>query len=246
MALFGALAGCHAPPDISKKPKRACREAEAPLEHAVGLRDFTAARSLRAAAYAACGPRAELGALDRRIVDGEAELRDREAAEARREQELDDVLRAFFDFVANTRATPERASVRPVCDVEAPRERQLPDGGATSPVASAPAHFCVAKRSLGGAYPLEIRYERDDPQAFRFSIDVNGAVNCARINGSTEKSWRVPLPGGGSIVRARCTLAGPLAGLSAIVSEGTPSSVHVVSKSYGERDATAPGVLEPP
>jgi hypothetical protein len=245
-ALFGSLAGCHAPPDISKKPKRACREAEVALEHAVGLHDFTSARSLRAAAYTACGPRAELKALDQRIVDDEAHLRDREAADARREHELDDALRAFFEFVANTRAAPEHASVRPVCDVASPIDETQHDGGTTGSARPAPAPFCLAKRSLGGVYPIEVRYERDDPQVFRFTVTVNGGVNCARVNGSEEQTWRVPQPGGGLVVRARCALGGPLAGLTASVSEGTPSSVHVVSKSYSDRDATAAGVLAPP
>jgi hypothetical protein len=229
-ALLLLLGACQPPPDVTKKPKKACREAEATLDRAIVLGDYARARSLRAGAYAACGPRTELHAQDQRIIDGEANQRALVAAQARDEQELTAALSAFFDFVAEERATPERASARPACDDE------------TRP----PPRFCVAKRSLGGVYPIEVRYDRDDSLAFRFTLDVNGPVDCSHVGGSEKQSWRVPLPGGGTITRARCELTGTLAGLTAVVSSSTPSSVHVVSPTYLESDPGARQGLEAP
>lgn len=240
LSLFGA---CHSRADVSNRPTRPCRNAEQTLDRAIAVRDFASARLLRAATYAACGPRAELKAQDRRIIEGETSRDLAEADRARRERELSDALHAFLDFVAGLRAHPERASVRPMCDL--PRYETSSVGAAAGPVASRP-RFCVAKRSLGGAYPIEVRYDHDDPQAFRFTLGANGAVDCARVGGTREQSWQVPVPGGGTTLRERCALTGALAGLTAVVSASSPSSVHVVSQSYADRDPGARQALEEP
>jgi hypothetical protein len=229
-SLVALTCACHAQPDIRKKPKKACREAETALDHAIGLQDYAGARSLRSNTYALCGPRAELEEQDRRIVDGEARLAAAAAARSRDERELGDALRVFLDFVAERRATPERASLYPVCDQET---HQAP-------------RFCVARRSIGRDYPIEVRYGRDDSGTFRFTLGVKGAVACARIGGTPEQTWRVPLPGGGTTERSRCALAGALAGLEAVVSASAPSSVQIVSPSYLGRDPGARQALEPP
>jgi hypothetical protein len=253
--LLGFVGACHSRPDISRKPSKACRDAEQSLAQAVALHYFAQARSLRPAAYAACGPRLELRAQDQRIVDGEASQRLAEADLERRERELAAALHAFLDFVAAFRLHPERASVRPVCE-QAPIRGTLLDGGAapdggsapggrTVPGGGSPARFCVAKRSLGGLYPIEVRYEEANPKTFRFTINVEGAVDCRAAGGTEEQSWHVQLPGGETVWRSRCALGGALTGLKAVVSASVPSSVHVVSPAYFERDLGARRALTP-
>ena len=53
------------------------------------------------------------------------------------------------------------------------------------------------------------------------------------------------LPSGAPITRARCALAGKLAELTAVVSGGEPSTLHVVSPSYLEHDPRSRAILDP-
>jgi hypothetical protein len=224
------------------KPDRACIEAMTKLDHAIGLQDFDRARDARPAAYRLCTDKAELAALDLRLSDAEANATLREAALAEQQVRTHEVAKAFLDFVATERAHPEQASNAPRCDAA------FTGGDAGVPAfGTAPEELCTAKRQLG-RYVVELRYLKADPQAFRFTIHVDGGLDCAALDAKAVATWKVPLPGKPSVDRASCALGGALAGLTGVVSSGAASSIHVYSPSYlahepGAREALAPPVI---
>jgi hypothetical protein len=205
------------------------------LDHSVALREFAEARGLRPDAYAKCGDRPELRARDQRLVDGEAELRRLIARSAAQRARLEDVVHASLDFLAAQRAAPEHASNAPRCEA-------LPTPQGASPETT---RWCTARRQLGESVPLELRYAETSPQAFRFSVAVDGPLDCAAVVGTELRRWQVTLPGGARVTRARCALTGRLAGLVAIVSGGEASTLYVVSPSYLELDPSARSILDP-
>ena len=226
---------CRAKPSPLSKPTKECAAVRATLDHAIGLRDFPGARSLRGATYAACGARPELRERDQRIVDGERQGALATLARAERRQATLDVVKAFLDFVAVQRSAPERASARPRCEA-IPTPRGAP--------ASA-LRWCTATRHLGDRASIEVRYDETAPQAVRFTTTAAGPLTCADLGGSELRHWQVMLPSGAPITRARCALAGKLAELTAVVSGGEPSTLHVVSPSYLEHDPRSRAILDP-
>jgi hypothetical protein len=233
--LLLGLGACEGRPGRAKKPSKACLAAEAALARAITLGDYPGARSLRGAAYGQCGDRAELRRDDRHIAAGEAKLRAMAADRARAQRALAATVRAFLDFVAAERDTPERASIAPRCD----EDTNTNADAATHP------HFCVAIRKLSDGHVFEVRYVRAEPTAVRFTTTVDGPLDCGAVGGTESRRWQVATPTGGEFARARCELAGSLHGLFAVVSASSPSSLHVVSASYVERDPGSRDALAP-
>jgi len=225
---------CRANPSASRKPTRDCIAARRTLDHALGLRDFARARSLRATAYGACGDRPELRERDQRIIDGESQRALASLAAAERRQAAANLAQAFLEFVAKERAAPEHASAAPRCAA-------IPGPPGTR---SGAVRWCTATRHLG-QHALEIRYDESAPQAFRFTITVDGPLTCADVGGAERRRWPVKLPTGAAITRARCALGPPLDGLTAVVSRGEPSTLLVVSPSYLEQDPGSRAILDP-
>jgi hypothetical protein len=240
--LFASLAGCgHR---TKKEAARACNKAKLALLTAVSHDDFAEARSLRAGAYRDCADRTELSALDRKIVDGESNQRSREALATRRTRERDEFVRFFLEFVRAHRNAPDQASARARCDTPALATSNAARGGSAALGAAVPPRFCTAHRLVSNQRTLEIRYDADDPSAFRFTTNVEGALDCAALGARQTKTWSVSAPGGGTTPRESCAFDGALAGLVAVVGGGNASSLHVFSPSYLEREPGARRTLD--
>ena len=209
------------------------------MRTAVGAGDFAAARQWREYAYKACEDQSSLPALDKSIVDSEAALQAKQAADAKQKQDTNALAKLFFEFVAQNRAAPEHAAQAPVCDPP-------PAGAAPAkPGAESKERLCTATRQAG-THTLEARYFDADHGAFRFTTTLDGELDCKAMGGTVAKQWDVPAVGGKAAKRTRCELGGALAGLTAVVTAAGHAPLYVVSPSYLTHDPGWRAILEGP
>lgn len=238
------LAGCgHR---TKKEAARACNKAKMALFTAVSRGDFAEARRLRTSAYRDCDEHGELAAVDRQIVDGESNRQLRAAVATRRARERQAFVRFFLDFVRAHRDAPQLASIRASCEPPPPSSTagvQNGDGAAPAP---SRRRWCTAHRLVSNGRGIEIRYDAGEPRSFRFTTEVDGALDCAALGGRQTKQWSVAVPGGGAGSRASCAFDGEFVDLSAVVGSGDISSLHVFSPSYLDREPGARAILDAP
>jgi hypothetical protein len=211
-----------------KKDPEACNQAQQVTRQALNIEDFASARTWREYAYKQCDDTTVLAGLDKEIVDREATVLAKKAADAKSAAETQQLLKLFLEFVAQNRAAPERASAAPVCD--APADPTAAKAGDASK-----ERFCSAVRQAG-THALEARYYEADHTAFRFTTTLPDAIDCKALSGTVSKTWDVPAVGGKTVKRWRCDLSGPLAGLTAVVSGAPKAPLYVVSPTYVDRD----------
>lgn len=215
-------AGCQ------KKDPEACNQAQQVTRQALTIEDFASARTWREYAYKQCEDATVLAGLDKEIVDREAAVLAKRAADAKSAAETQQLLKLFLDFVAQNRAAPERASAAPVCDAPV-------DPAAAKPGEESKERFCAATRQAG-THSLEARYYDADRAAVRFTTTLPDAIDCKVLSGAVSKTWDVPAVGGKTVKRWRCDLTGPLAGLTAVVSGAPKAPLYVISPTYVDRD----------
>src|SRR5688572_17310326 len=236
--LVGAAALVLALPSCSQKNAEKCSDGQKVARQALEAQDFALARQWREYAYKHCEDAAALGALDKELVDREAAIKAEAERVAKRKADTEGLVKLFVDFVSQNRAAPDRASAAPVCDAPA-ADAPPPKPGTEKD------RFCTAAR-VAGPYTLSARYWEADPTAVRFTTTPEDPVDCAALGGVPAKTWGVPAVGGKTATRSRCTLGGPLSGLTAVVSGAAKADVHVFSAPYVERDPGSRPLLEGP
>ena len=213
-----------------------CTQAQAVVGQALDGEDFATARQWREYAYKQCEDKGPLSALDLKITEREAAVTARKTADDKKSADTNALAKIFFEWVAQNRAAPDKASQSPACE-------PLPEG---TPAANAKDHFCTATRAAG-ANTLEARYWEAEPGvAVRFSTTLPGQLDCAALKGTAGKQWDVPAVGGKSAKRTRCDLGGALAGLTAVLTAADKAPLHVVSPGYVARDPGWRTILEGP
>lgn len=231
----GLLSALAALPACSQKSAEKCADAQKVMRQAVEGQNFDSARQWREYAYKHCEDAAALATLDKELVDREAAIKAETERREKRKAETAQLVKLFLDFVAQNRAAPDRAAAAPTCDA--------PPAGA--PKGKEKDRFCTAAR-VAGPYTLSVRYWEADPTAARFTTTPEDPVDCAGLGSVVAKTWGVPAVGGKTAERSRCTLGGPLTGLTAVVSKAEKADVHVFSASYVERDPGSRPMLEGP
>jgi hypothetical protein len=218
----------------NQKDAAKCTQALATTRQALTAEDFALAKQWREYSYKQCDDQGSLAALDKEISEREAATTARKEAEAKKKGESAALMKTFTDFVAQNRATPDRASAAPVCD-------PLPEGAKPD----SKDRFCTGTRQAG-TYALQVRFWQADPQAFRFTVKPEDPVTCEALGGTVGKTWDVPAVGGAFAKRHRCELGGSLAGLSGVVSEAARAEVSVFSPQYLDRDPGMKPILSGP
>jgi hypothetical protein len=248
---LGALSAALLGAGCEKQDTPACKPALDAVVKATSAKDFELARKLRGPAYKECANRTELKQLDVAIKQGEESALVAKQFELQKSKEGAELLKVFMTFVADNRRAPERASAfrrceKPAALVQAVNAVVDVTGGAEIATgAEAPAGgFCNASRRVGSRQVIGIRYWNGDPDAFRFSITPEVALTCEALSAQVTKTWTVKVPRGSAVKRHRCELSGPLAGLTAVVTESTSGSVHVLGPNYLERDPEAQSALD--
>ena len=211
-----------------------CSQAQTVVRTAVEAGDFASARSWREYAYKQCEDRSSLAALDQSIAQREAAAQAKKTADEQQTRDTNALAKLFFQFVADNRAAPDKASQSPACDPP-------PAGGS----AESKERFCTASR-LAVTHTLEARYWDADHAAARFTTTLDGEIDCKELAGAVSKQWDVPAVGGKSAKRTRCDLSGALQGLTAVVTAAQHAPLYVVSPSYVTHDPGWRAILEGP
>jgi hypothetical protein len=227
-----ALAGC------SQKSAEKCADGQKVARQALEGADFALAKPWREYAYKQCEDSSALAALDQEIVNKEAAVTAEAARAEKSKADTAALVKLFLEFVGANRAAPNAASAAPTCETP-------PEGSPAPKPGTEKDHFCTSTR-MAGPHALTVRYWNADATAFRFTTTPEDPVDCAALGGTPEKTWGVPAVGGKTAQRSRCTLSGPLAGLTAVVSAAAKADVHVFSAGYLEKDPSSRPLLEGP
>jgi hypothetical protein len=225
---FLPLAGC------KKGDPEKCSQAQTVVRTSLEAGDFAAARQWRDYAYKQCEDQSSLPALDQSIVQRESATLAQKAAAEQETRDTNALAKVFFQFVADNRAAPDRASQAPACEPPPPHAP-----------ASSKDRFCTASRQAGN-HTLEVRYFDADHSAFNFTTTLDGEIDCKAMGGTVSKQWDVPAVGGKAAKRTRCDLGGALQGLTAVVTQAHKAPLYVVSPSYVSRDPGWHAILEGP
>jgi hypothetical protein len=211
-----------------------CSQAQTVVRTALDAGDFASAKSWREYAYKQCDDRSSLAALDQSIVQRESAATAKKVAEEQETRDTNALAKLFFQFVADNRQAPDKASQAPACDP--------PPAGAS---ADSKDRFCTAARQAG-THTLEVRYWDADHGAFRFTTTLDGQIECKDLAGTVSKEWDVPAVGGKTAKRTRCDLSGALQGLTAVVTAAHHAPLYVISPTYVAHDPGWHAILEGP
>lgn len=182
-ALVVLAAACQPTKDAQK-----CQEALNNVTRAVQAKQFDGAMQWRDYAYKQCADQTALQAMDKSITDKKAEIAKAEAEEARAKPLMD----VFSKFVAQYKSSAERSATSPLCP-----EKDQPDAG-----------WCTGTRGVGGGTPIEIRYQKETPGTFQYTVKGSGSGTCKQLGGQEGRSWSVTQKLGGVAKRTHCKLSG--------------------------------------
>ena len=211
-----------------------CSQAQTVVRTAIEAGDFASAKTWREYAYKQCEDRSTLAALDQSIVQRESAATAKKIADEQETRDTNALAKLFFQFVADNRGAPDKASQTPACDPPPP--------GAP---ADSKDRFCTASRQAG-THTLEARYWEADKGAVRFTTTLDGEIDCKALAGTVSKQWDVPAVGGKTAKRTRCDLTGALQGLTAVVTAAHHAPLYVVSPTYVAHDPGWHAILEGP
>lgn len=201
-ALFATALGCN-----PKDPKK-CENAQSVIRQGIVAEDFAAARQWRDYAYKHCADRATLDALDKEIVDKEAEAKGKKAAADQKRQQTEQLLKLFSEWAGANKANPAAAAVNVVCSEPADPKHEK-------------ERWCSRERSAA-EHKLKVTYWEASPDVFEFSTVSPGDVSCEMLGGKELKSNHA-----GALIH--CDLAGgALAGTQALAvrtAQGTLLSI---------------------
>jgi len=230
--LFLFVAGLSA---CNQKDAAKCEQALGVVKQALAQENFSGAAQWREYAYKQCADQAQLQALDQSIVRQRGEVESRNHAAEQRRTETRQLLKVFLQWVADNRASPERASATPSCDPADEAKEKSKE------------RLCSASR-VAGQSQLSVRYWEAEPAIARFSVKLPDVATCEEIGASKAlKTWQVATTGGATTGRFRCEFpAGPLAGLNAVLSQAVNADLYVFNPSYLEKEPAFRSLLEGP
>lgn len=215
LAALWALAVCSTP-GCKRKDAKACENAMSVTRQALAAEDFALAKQWRDHAYKNCDDGVALQALDKEIVDKQAEVEKKKAQEEATKRETDQLVKLFTGWIGQHRATPAGAAVNVVCSAgdEEKKER-----------------WCDRERSVGDKYKVKVRYWEAAPEAIEFTTVAPGPLKCDDLGPSSVLSEKA----GGAQLHCQIT-GGPASGLQALIRHAKDGThVNVVSQQFIDR-----------
>jgi hypothetical protein len=196
-----------------------CQEGQAGVKKSLEAHNDALLTQWRDYAYKYCEA-AVFAGIDREIADTRAAEKKAEADQQHKQQELDQLLQLFTQWVAGARNNPERAAT-PTC-------------GGGEAEAKSHERWCVGQRQAS-PYVFTVRYWDKEPVAAKFDVTLPQPITCEKLGGVALRTWTVPNQ---AIKRQHCQInSGPLAGMQAMVTEAVNAPLHVFSPQYLEKDA---------
>jgi hypothetical protein len=201
-----------------QKDSGKCQEGQAGVKKSLEAGDDALLNQWRTYAHKYCEGDEFVG-IDREITETRAAKAKAEADQKRQQQENDQLLQVFTQWVAGARNDPATGAT-PACEGGEKEEKSQ-------------ERWCVGSRQAG-AYQLNVRYWDKERVAAKFDVAVPHPITCEKIGGTALRTWNVPNQ---PIKRHHCQInAGALSGMQAMVSEAANAPLHVFSPQYVEKD----------
>jgi hypothetical protein len=214
-----------------------CTRAQTVIRQALAAKTTDGLTQWREYAYKQCADKALLTQLDQEIVTAQTQVAAEKAQAAQAEQQRQQVLNLFHQFVASGRAAPERSVSGPTCE-----------GDEKSEAAKKKERFCNGSRPLAGVAgaAFSARYwEKQPAEAARFAVRLPNPTKCDALGANRLlKVIAAPATNGATVNRYYCEFTGgDLNGLQGLASEANNADLYVFTPKYLEHDPSFAAVL---
>lgn|GEM_PF-580246 len=230
--VLGLVVSCN------QKSEENCSRAQGVIRQALAAKNFAGAAQWRDYAYKQCADKNVLAQLDQEIVTQQAQVEAAKLQALRAEQQKQQILGLFQQWIAGGRAAPERSVQSPACE-----------GDEKSEAAKKKERFCNGNRALAGldGAAFIVRYwEKEPAEAVRYSVRLAQPAKCDALGPNRIlKVIAAPATNGSTVNRYYCEfMGGALNGLQALASEANNADLYVFSPKYLEHDAAFAAVLK--
>ena len=222
----------------NQKSEENCTKAQTVIRQALAAKTTDGLTQWREYAYKQCADKAVLSQLDQEIVTAQSQVAADKAQVAQAEQQQQQVLNLFHQFVASGHAAPEHSVSGPSCE-----------GDERSEAAITKERFCNGNRPLSGVAgaAFMVRYwEKHPAEAARFAVRLSNPTKCDALGANRVlKVISAPATNGASVNRYYCEFTGgDLNGLQALASEANNADLYVFTPKYLEHDPAFAAVLK--
>ncbi len=222
----------------SQKNEENCTRAQAVVRQALSAKNFAGVTQWRDYAYKQCADKTVLSQLDQEIVTQQAQDEAKKQQVIQAEQQKQQLLRLFQQWVASGRSAPERSIQGPVCE-----------GDEKSEAANKKQRFCNGNRALSGlpGASFLVRYwEKEPAEAARYSVRLATPTKCDALGPNRIlKVIAAPATNGSTVNRYYCEfMGGALNGLQGLASEANNADLYVFAPKYLEHDPAFAAVLK--
>lgn len=229
--LLGLAVSCN------QKNEENCSRAQTVIRQALAAKNFPGATQWRDYAYKQCADANVLVQLDQEIVTHQAQVEAAKQQALRAEQQKQQILGLFQQWIAGGRSAPERSVQSPACE-----------GDEKSEAAKKKERFCNGNRALSGVdgAAFIVRYwEKEPAEAVRYSVRLAQSAKCDALGPNRIlKVITAPATNGSTVNRYYCEfMGGALNGLQALATEASNADLYVFSPKYLGHDAAFAAIL---
>ncbi len=222
----------------SQKNDENCTKAQTVIRQALAAKQFEGIQQWREYAYKQCADKNVLSQLDQEVVTKQNEVAQQKAQEQQAEQQKQQVIGLFQQWVATSRTAPERSVSGPACE-----------GDPNSAAAKTKERFCNGSRALNGVQgaAFMVRYwEKDPAEAARYTVRLATPTKCDALGPNRViKVIPAPATNGATVNRYYCEfMGGALSGLQGLASEANNADLFVFTPKYLEHDAAFAAILK--
>jgi hypothetical protein len=232
VGILGLVSAC------DQKNDENCTKAQTVIRQALAAKTFDGLNQWREYAYKQCADKAALTQLDQEIVTQQAQAAAAKLQAEQAEQQKQQVINLFHQWVTASRAAPERAVSGATCE-----------GDEKSEAGRKKERFCNGSRPLIGVAgsAFLVRYwEKDPAGTARFAVHLNTPTKCDALGANRVlKVIAAPATNGSTVNRYYCEfMGGDLNGLQGLASEANNADLYVFAPKYLEHDPAFAAIVK--
>ena len=208
------------------------------IRQALAQKTFEGIGQWREYAYKQCADKNVLGQLDQEIVSQQAQAAAAKQQALQAEQQKQQLLNLFQQWVASGRNAPERSVQGPICE-----------GEENSEAGRKKERLCDGNRALTGlpGAAFMVRYwEREPAEAARYTVRLPTPTKCDALGPNRIiKVIAAPATNGSTVNRYYCEfMGGALNGFQGLASEANNADLFVFTPKYLDHDPAFAAVLK--
>ncbi len=222
----------------SQKNEENCTRAQAVIRQALAAKNFAGITQWRDYAYKQCADQSVLSKVDQEIVSTQAKDAAEKLQAQQAEQQKQQLLNLFQQWVAGGRNAPEHSVQGPLCE-----------GDANSEAAKTKERYCNGNRPLSGVpgAAFMVRYwEKEPAESARYAVRLPTPTKCDALGPNRIlKVIAAPATNGSTVNRYYCEfMGGALNGLQGLASEANNADLFVFTPKYLAHDPAFSAILK--